>query len=98
STSITCPNSRARHQQNRRPSIGWTQFVGYAILTRHRIVVYQVSDSDASRLVQSAGMAELADAADSKSAGLRPLGVRLPLPPPSLNPFRYSYTTWASAI
>ena len=27
-------------------------------------------------------MAELADAADSKSAGLRPLGVRLPLPAP----------------
>jgi hypothetical protein len=30
-----------------------------------------------------AGMAELADAADSKSAGLRPLGVRLPLPAPA---------------
>ena|SRR5882757_3814113 len=30
-----------------------------------------------------AGMAELADAADSKSAGLRPLGVRPPLPAPS---------------
>src|ERR1043166_1750856 len=29
-------------------------------------------------------MAELADAADSKSAGLRPLGVRLPLPAPML--------------
>ena len=29
-------------------------------------------------------MAELADAADSKSAGLRPLGVRLPLPAPAL--------------
>ena len=29
-------------------------------------------------------MAELADAADSKSAGLRPLGVRLPLPAPEL--------------
>src|SRR5205823_8547760 len=29
-----------------------------------------------------AGMAELADAADSKSAGLRPLGVQLPLPAP----------------
>ncbi len=28
-------------------------------------------------------MAELADAADSKSAGLRPLGVRLPLPAPT---------------
>ena len=28
-------------------------------------------------------MAELADVADSKSAGLRPLGVRLPLPAPS---------------
>jgi Fe-S cluster biosynthesis and repair protein YggX len=28
-------------------------------------------------------MAELADAADSKSAGLRPLGVRLPLPAPN---------------
>ena len=31
-------------------------------------------------------MAELADAADSKSAGLRPLGVRPPLPAPSLKP------------
>ncbi|SPF34547.1 hypothetical protein SBA1_1300002 [Candidatus Sulfotelmatobacter kueseliae] len=29
-----------------------------------------------------AGMAELADAADSKSAGLRSLGVRFPLPAP----------------
>ena len=29
-------------------------------------------------------MAELADAADSKSAGLRPLGVRLPLPAPKI--------------
>ncbi len=29
-----------------------------------------------------AGMAELADAADSKSADLRVLGVRLPLPAP----------------
>ena len=28
-------------------------------------------------------MAELADAADSKSAGLRPLGVQFPLPAPS---------------
>jgi hypothetical protein len=33
-------------------------------------------------LVDRAGMAELADAADSKSAGLRPLGVQLPLPAP----------------
>jgi hypothetical protein len=33
-------------------------------------------------------MAELADAADSKSAGLRPLGVRFPLPAPKSNPFR----------
>ena len=33
-------------------------------------------------------MAELADAADSKSAGLRPLGVRLPLPAPVLNSWR----------
>jgi hypothetical protein len=31
-------------------------------------------------------MAELADAADSKSAGLRPLGVRLPLPAPAAKP------------
>ena len=31
-----------------------------------------------------AGMAELADAADSKSAGLRPLGVRFPLPAPAI--------------
>jgi hypothetical protein len=31
-----------------------------------------------------AGMAELADAADSKSADLRVLGVRLPLPAPSV--------------
>ena len=35
------------------------------------------------QLTSQAGMAELADAADSKSAGLRPLGVRLPLPAPS---------------
>src|SRR5208283_2913110 len=34
-----------------------------------------------------AGMAELADAADSKSAGLRPLGVRLPLPAPPQVPY-----------
>jgi hypothetical protein len=33
-------------------------------------------------LPRSAGMAELADAADSKSADLRVLGVRLPLPAP----------------
>jgi hypothetical protein len=33
-------------------------------------------------------MAELADAADSKSAGLRPLGVQLPLPAPRSNPFK----------
>ena len=32
-------------------------------------------------------MAELADAADSKSADLRVLGVRLPLPAPEPNPF-----------
>jgi hypothetical protein len=31
----------------------------------------------------TAGMAELADAADSKSADLRVLGVRLPLPAPN---------------
>jgi hypothetical protein len=31
----------------------------------------------------NAGMAELADAADSKSADLRVLGVRLPLPAPA---------------
>jgi hypothetical protein len=31
-----------------------------------------------------AGMAELADAADSKSADLRVLGVRLPLPAPKM--------------
>lgn len=29
-----------------------------------------------------AGMAELVDAADSKSAGRKPLGVRVPLPVP----------------
>jgi hypothetical protein len=34
-----------------------------------------------------AGMAELADAADSKSAGLRPLGVRFPLPAPKSKSF-----------
>jgi hypothetical protein len=32
--------------------------------------------------ILQAGMAELADAADSKSADLRVLGVRLPLPAP----------------
>ena len=36
----------------------------------------------------SAGMAELADAADSKSADLRVLGVRLPLPAPNPNAIR----------
>jgi hypothetical protein len=35
-------------------------------------------------------MAELADAADSKSADLRVLGVRLPLPAPAL---WYQYVT-----
>jgi hypothetical protein len=34
-------------------------------------------------LASRAGMAELADAADSKSADLRVLGVRLPLPAPA---------------
>ena len=34
----------------------------------------------------SAGMAELADAADSKSADLRVMGVRPPLPAPVLKP------------
>ena len=38
-----------------------------------------------SHLEIHAGMAELADAADSKSADLRVLGVRLPLPAPSTN-------------
>jgi hypothetical protein len=37
-----------------------------------------------SKWKPQAGMAELADAADSKSADLRVLGVRLPLPAPSL--------------
>ena len=37
-------------------------------------------------LPQRAGMAELADAADSKSADLRVLGVRLPLPAPRRMP------------
>jgi hypothetical protein len=36
----------------------------------------------------SAGMAELADAADSKSADLRVLGVQLPLPAPTFKPAR----------
>ena len=35
-----------------------------------------------NRFKHDAGMAELADAADSKSADLRVLGVRLPLPAP----------------
>jgi hypothetical protein len=35
-----------------------------------------------SKLPTQAGMAELADAADSKSADLRVLGVQLPLPAP----------------
>src|SRR6202043_3027434 len=38
----------------------------------------------------SAGMAELADAADSKSADLRVLGVRLPLPAPLQKPSEYA--------
>ena len=36
-----------------------------------------------------AGMAELADAADSKSADLRVLGVQLPLPAPAQSSFAY---------
>src|ERR1019366_4866587 len=40
---------------------------------------------DMHHLPSQAGMAELADAADSKSAGLRSLGVRLPLPAPALS-------------
>jgi hypothetical protein len=39
-------------------------------------------------------MAELADAADSKSADLRVLGVRLPLPAPFQKPIKYA-ATWA---
>src|SRR5882672_2263130 len=43
-----------------------------------------------------AGMAELADAADSKSAGLRPLGVRPSLPAPLLTlPVSIRYCTFA---
>src|SRR5579871_5500953 len=38
-------------------------------------------------------MAELADAADSKSADLRVLGVRLPLPAPKPDPFEDSSLT-----
>ncbi len=38
------------------------------------------------RAFLKAGMAELADAADSKSADLRVLGVRLPLPAPNKTP------------
>ena len=41
---------------------------------------------DFSYLTTLAGMAELADAADSKSAGLRPFGVQLPVPAPAPNP------------
>jgi hypothetical protein len=40
-------------------------------------------------------MAELADAADSKSADLRVLGVRLPLPAPLKKPSEYA-AIWAS--
>src|SRR5205085_3596639 len=35
-----------------------------------------------ARFIAHAGMAELADAADSKSAGLRAMGVQVPLPAP----------------
>ena len=38
-------------------------------------------------------MAELADAADSKSAGLRPLGVRFPLPAPAFNQLQPKWST-----
>jgi hypothetical protein len=41
-----------------------------------------ITFSACSQLQAMAGMAELADAADSKSADLRVLGVRLPLPAP----------------
>ena len=43
-----------------------------------------------SLITRSAGMAELADAADSKSADLRVLGVRLPLPAPTPKAHRIS--------
>ena len=39
-----------------------------------------------TELPNQAGMAELADAADSKSADLRVMGVRPPLPAPELEP------------
>src|SRR5882672_8854014 len=45
-----------------------------------------------------AGMAELADAADSKSAGLRPLGVRPPLPAPKQNPCNHSLTALRGSL
>ena len=52
-------------------------------------VPVRISRSRATELIATqAGMAELADAADSKSAGLRPLGVRLPLPAPASKPRR----------
>ncbi len=41
-------------------------------------------------LTNRAGMAELADAADSKSADLRVLGVRLPLPAPAQKSSKYA--------
>jgi hypothetical protein len=44
-------------------------------------------------LLPKAGMAELADAADSKSADLRVMGVRPPLPAPALNSSRSIYFT-----
>ena len=40
--------------------------------------------------LSQAGMAELADAADSKSADRKVVGVRPPLPAPALNNFRIS--------
>ena len=52
--------------------------LGNARNTNHyRHLCYSIKDNSIH-----AGMAELADAADSKSAGLRPLVVRLPLPAP----------------
>jgi hypothetical protein len=41
-------------------------------------------------LPTQAGMAELADAADSKSADLRVLGVQLPLPAPNIFSFAFN--------
>ena len=63
------------------PSVGWLRLSACAKLKRQ---LGSAAETLQLNEPSQAGMAELADAADSKSADLRVLGVRLPLPAPAL--------------